>query len=144
MPRGASLARVDRDALTIWVASRAAVAVVVLAALWMVTDGTAGDVPPWLASWDRWDTGLFVKIAHFGYEGRPAHYPDAGVVAFFPGEPLVLRAAHFLIHDWVAAGLLISAVAGGVAVAALRPLGGVEGGATGRARPGRALAAAPY
>lgn len=135
---------VDRDALVIWSASRVAVAVVSLAALWMVTEGNAGDVPPWLTSWDRWDTGLFVKIAHFGYEGRPAHYPDAGVVAFFPGEPIALRLVHVITGNWIAAGLLISAVAGAVASIALARLGALESGPTVGSRAVLYLVLSPY
>jgi hypothetical protein len=94
----------------------------------MVIESVAGQVPSWLSSWDRWDAQLFVKIARFGYNGYPTHYPDKGVVAFFPGEPLALRAVHLVVRNWTASGLLISAVAGGFAVVALARLGNFEGG----------------
>ncbi|HET7531461.1 MAG TPA: hypothetical protein VFJ98_10920, partial [Mycobacteriales bacterium] len=122
------LGGVDRDAVTVWVTTRIAVATAVLASAWMLTLAAAGDVPSWLRSWDRWDTGLYVKIARFGYDGFPQHYPDEGVVAFFPGEPMLLRAVHVVVRDWVAAGLVISLVSGVVACIALARLGVLEAG----------------
>jgi hypothetical protein len=134
----------DRAALTSWVASRVAVAVTSLAAVWMVVDTTAGNVPSWLSVWDRWDTGLFVKIARFGYDGYPHHYPDRGVVAFFPGEPLALRVVHIVVRNWVASGLLISAVAGAVACIALARLGALEWGQETGSRGALYLMLSPY
>src|SRR4051794_37855468 len=99
-------------ALVAWIATRVSVAVLSLAALWTTTGSTAGDVTHWLTGWDRWDTGLFVKVARYGYDGYPRHYPDQGTVAFFPGEPLALRAVHLVQRNWGASGLLISAGGG--------------------------------
>jgi len=117
--RGGGLRRAiggaDAEALATWISSRVAIALLSLGTLWTVVDGTSGSVRGWLSGWDHWDTGLFVKIARFGYQGYPRHYPDHGVVAFFPGEPLVLRAVHLFVRNWIASGLLISAVAGAVA-----------------------------
>lgn len=45
----------------------------------------------WLEVFDRWDARYYTTIAAHGY---PAHAPD--VQAFFPGYPLVVRAAHDL------------------------------------------------
>ena len=118
----------DGAALATWVATRAAVSVLALAAAWMVADAAAGQVPSWLGSWDRWDAQLFVKVARFGYQGYPQHYPDKDVIAFFPGEPLVLRAVHTVVGNWVASGLLVSLVAGGFAAVALARLGALESG----------------
>jgi hypothetical protein len=125
------LSEPGREALAVWVASRVAVAVVAVATAWMVAEAQAGAVRGWVSSWDRWDTGLFVKIARYGYQGYPRHYSDRGVVAFFPGEPWALRVVHVLVPSWVAAGLVISAVAGAIACAALARLGGVEDGPPG-------------
>lgn len=113
-------------ALRLWVATRLSVAVLSFAAVWTVLGDRAADVPSWLSAWDRWDVGLFVKVARFGYQGRPQHYDDRGIVAFFPGQPLALRAVHAVVGNWIAAGLLISAVAGAVAVVALARLGALE------------------
>lgn len=111
--------RVDRDALTAWLASRVAVAVVSLAAVWMVLEAPGGRVSSWVGSWQRWDADLYVKVARFGYLGYPRHYPDRGVVAFFPGEPLALRLVHTVVRNWAASGLLISLAASAVACVAL-------------------------
>jgi hypothetical protein len=134
----------DRAALIAWVGTRIAVALLALGTLWTVVDGRAGDVRSWLSGWDHWDTGLFVKIARFGYEGYPEHYPDHGVVAFFPGEPLVLRAVHYVVRDWIAAGLLISAVAGAVACVALARLARLDSGRLAGARAPLYLSLSPY
>jgi hypothetical protein len=83
-------------------------------------------VEGFLRRWDRWDVGLFRKVAEFGSQGRPEHYPDEGVEAFFPGAPLVLRAIHLLVPDWTAAGLVMSLVAGGFASVALGRLAALE------------------
>ena len=61
-------------------ATRVAVGVLALAAAWMVVDAVGGGVPSWLAGWDHWDAQLFVKVARFGYQGYPQHYPDKDVV----------------------------------------------------------------
>lgn len=121
--RGAGL---DTRALVVWAASRVAVAVTVLAGAWTLADATAATVPAPLTRLDRWDVGLFVKIARYGYFGRPEHYPDKGVAAFFPGEPLLLRAVRPLVGDWVAAGLVVSLIAGAVAAVAIARLGELE------------------
>ena len=117
-----------RDAVRTWVLTRVAVALVVLAGSYQVfADRSRG----FLDRWDSWDVTLFVKVAAYGYDGYPQHYPDKDVAAFFPGLPLVLRMVHAVVPDWTAAGLLVSLVAGAVAVvhlARLAELDGVDGG----------------
>ncbi len=117
-----------RRALVQWVATRVAVAVLGYTAAWTVADRTAANPPAFLALWRHWDAGLFVKIARWGYFGRPEHYADRGVTAFFPGQPMLLRAVHVVTQDWVLAGLLVSFVAGAFAVVALARLGALDGG----------------
>ena len=134
----------DRDALIAWVGTRVGVALLALGTLWTVDEGTSGDVHSWLSGWDHWDTGLFVKIARFGYRGYPAHYSDHGVVAFFPGEPLLLHAVHWVVPSWIAAGLLISAVAGAVASVALARIAVLEAGGVAGSRAPLYLALSPY
>jgi hypothetical protein len=121
----------DRTALRAWWVTRAALVVATVATSWLVAESPAGRVRSFTTSWDHWDTGLFVKIARFGYRGFPRHYPDRGVVAFFPGEPLLLDAVHAVVRNWVASGLVISAVAGAVACVALSRLGAFEGAGSG-------------
>jgi hypothetical protein len=121
-----SLSDVDREAVTGWVASRVAVALVVLAGIWMLGDVPAGSAPSYLSRWDQWDSQLFIDVARFGYRGYAAHSPGRHLEAFFPGEPLALRAGHVLTGDWVAAGLVVSAIAGTIAMVALSRLGELE------------------
>src|SRR4051812_49716427 len=110
----------------------------------MVVDAVGGRVPSWLSGWDHWDAQLFVKVARFGYQGYPQHYPDKDVVAFFPGLPLMLRAVHLVVRSWVLAGLLISLVSGGFAVVALARLGALESGRSVGQRAVFYLAVSPY
>ncbi|HEU0101092.1 MAG TPA: mannosyltransferase family protein [Mycobacteriales bacterium] len=120
----------DRAAISLWLWSRAGVALVVLAGSYQVGGRQVGAVPSFLASWDRWDVGLFRKVAEFGYSGYPRDYPDRGIEAFFPGFPLVLALVHRVVPDWVAAGLLVSLLAGAVGalwLARLAELDGVPG-----------------
>lgn len=130
------------DPLRTWLATRVAVAV-----LWIVGgyELAGGDGPgALLARWNRWDADLFIKVARWGYTGYPRHYPDRGVAAFFPGEPLALRAVHVVTGDWVAAGLLVSLAAGGVAAVALARLGSGDGGPAVADRAVLYLALSPF
>ncbi|HVA60811.1 MAG TPA: hypothetical protein VNG13_09805 [Mycobacteriales bacterium] len=136
--------RLTRDALTVWIASRASVAVLAVAGAWTVGDVSAGRMPSFSALWNRWDVGLFDKIARWGYFGYPRHYPDQGVAAFFPGEPLLLRAVHVVIPSWILAGLAISAVAGAVAAVALARIAAIEGGPEQGRRSVLYLVASPF
>ena len=111
-------------ALRSWVATRVAVALVVIAGGAQVFGGRP---VRFLDRWDSWDATLFRKVAQFGYDGYPRHYPDKDIAAFFPGFPLVLRAFHSVIPDWTAAGLLVSLVAGAVAVVFLSRLADLDG-----------------
>ena len=108
--------------LAIWVGSRIAVALVSLVGAHSSLDRPRSAVPDFLTIWNRWDVQLFAKIAHWGYFDNGVHYPDQHVIAFFPGESLVLRAVHLFLPSWVGAGLLISFVAGGIACVALAKL----------------------
>ncbi|WP_219464320.1 mannosyltransferase family protein, partial [Nonomuraea rhizosphaerae] len=79
--------------------------------------------------WRKWDAGLFITIAEHGYDGDPGKPPDAGLPAFFPGMPLAMRLVHLVVPDWTACGLIVSLVAGLVAMVALARLTELEGGA---------------
>lgn len=132
----------DLPVLRIWLLSRLSVVLLTVGGAWTLSGAQASDVPPFLTRWDRWDVGLFRKIAEFGYQGYPDHYPDRGIEAFFPGQPLVMRAVHLLVPNWTAAGLVVSLVFGALATAALGRLGDREG-----LEPGRAvlyLVVSPY
>lgn len=117
-------------ALAVWLGSRLTMALLSLGGAWELAGRPAGQVQGFLTRWDRWDVGLFRKVAEFGYAGYPEHYPDRGIEAFFPGLPLVLRVVHVVVPDWTAAGLAVSLVAGclaAVALARLADLDGVDG-----------------
>jgi hypothetical protein len=101
------------------------------AGLWMFSDTNAGDVPPFLSWWDRWDTKLFLDVAQYGYRGYRTHTHDTHLEAFFPGEPAMMRVAHLLTGSWVGGALLVSAIAGTVAMVALARLGALDGGGSG-------------
>lgn len=112
----------DRTALATWAGTRLGVLVVsvALAAFW-----SFGDLKDsFLNRWTQWDVDLFIEIAKYGYGGDPAQPPDAGLPAFFPGLPILIRVVHFAVPSWDLAALLISLVAGGVAMVALARLGG--------------------
>lgn len=109
----------DRQALELWLLSRAGVFLVAAAAAMALDSGRSA-----VGVWARWDADLLRKIAEYGYDGRPEHYADRGVEAFFPGLPLLLRAVHAVVPDWTLAGLVVSLVAGAVGAAALARLGG--------------------
>ncbi len=125
--RTVPLRRDDVAVLAVWAASRVAVALLSLGGAWLLSGAPASSVEGFLRRWDRWDVGLFRKVAQFGYQGRPEHYADEGVEAFFPGAPLVLRVVHVVVPDWTAAGLVMSFVAGAFASVALGRLAALEG-----------------
>jgi hypothetical protein len=120
-------------ALPVWLATRLGLVVLTVGAAFTVSGAGGRDVEGFLKRWDRWDVGLFRKVAEFGYQGYPVDYPDRGVEAFFPGMLLVMRAVHVLVPSWTAAGLLVSLLAGAVASVALARLGALEGLPPGRA-----------
>jgi hypothetical protein len=126
-PGTTRLRRDDVAGLAVWFASRVAVALLSVGGAWLLSGAQASSVEGFLRRWDRWDVGLFRKVAEFGYQGRPEHYSDEGVEAFFPGAPLVLRAVHLVVPDWTAAGLVMSLVAGAFASVALGRLAVLEG-----------------
>ena len=123
--RAGLLREPDWEALLLWLATRLGVIVL----------GTVGagilfqDRPlePFLDRLRRWDAEHLITIARYGYAGDPAEPPDAGLPAFFPGQPLALRMVHMIVPDWVLAGVLISLVAGGLAMVALSRLGELAG-----------------
>jgi hypothetical protein len=116
------LADVDRPAYGAWFGTRLGVLAVsvTVAAFW-----SYGDLKDsFLNRWTQWDVDLFIEIAKYGYRGDPAQPQDAGLPAFFPGLPMLIRAVHVVIPSWELSALLISLVAGAVAMVALARLGG--------------------
>ena len=77
--------------------------------LWApVAAGPGGNL--FLRTFDRWDSGWFLRIAEHGYSTEQAP-------AFFPVYPMLVRALGWVVRNDAAAGMLISlAAAGGCAV----------------------------
>ncbi|MGH3326840.1 MAG: mannosyltransferase family protein, partial [Streptomycetales bacterium] len=126
-PRAPWLAGTDRAALRLWLLTRVATWVLVGCAGWLfVRDAGAAGPVPLLRRWAQWDWVHYQSIAEFGYGGNPESGPLVPYEAFFPGFPLLLKAVHVVVPHWIVAGLLISLVAGGVAVVALGRLAEVE------------------
>jgi Gpi18-like mannosyltransferase len=105
-----------RGSWQIWLGSRVVVAVISLGAARVLGAYAGRDVPGFVRLWDRWDVGLFVKVARYGY--LSPKYPERTEVDF-PGLPLLMRALHVVIPNWVVTGLLISLIAGAASSAAL-------------------------
>ncbi|MFF5973284.1 mannosyltransferase family protein [Streptomyces sp. NPDC012769] len=105
----------DLEVLWLYVVTRAAVWLTAYCTRWLFPAQGDTRVPePVLAPFEHWDWGHFLHIARDGY------FPGGdNREAFFPGFPLLLRAVHTVVPDWTVAGLLISLVAGAVAVVAL-------------------------
>jgi hypothetical protein len=125
LPREARRARADRLALIAWLATRAGVVLVAVGAAHVLVRGDLQQ--PFLDRWTQWDVDHLIDIGRYGYGGNPANPPDPGLPGFFPGFPLLLRAIHVVVPDWRVAALLISFVAGGIAMVALARLGEHEG-----------------
>lgn len=113
----------DREALGIWLLSRLAVVVAVSSAAWnLSTPGSP--VGAFVDRWAQWDFVHYRAIAEVWYgAGQPTGVP---LEAFFPGFPFSLWLLHGLGLPHVAGGLVVSLVAGGVAMVALRRLGDLE------------------
>ncbi|MFI8915749.1 mannosyltransferase family protein [Streptomyces sp. NPDC053513] len=122
-PRILRLDAADRDVLTLYLFTRVALLLTAYCAAWLFPpDSEAHRPEPFASVVGRWDWNHFLHIARDGYfPDDPAARPDEwdNREAFFPGFPLALRALHLLVGDWTAAGLLISLVAGAVAVLSL-------------------------
>ncbi|ADB36004.1 hypothetical protein Kfla_7016 [Kribbella flavida DSM 17836] len=100
-----------KDSLGWWLVTRAGILLLALSAPLLFN---RGDTYPnvWRAWW-QWDVWHFKAIAEFGYaNGEPSGAPLA---AFFPGLPVLMRAASWLGIGYVGGGVLVSAIASAVA-----------------------------
>lgn len=103
--------QLSREALGWWLVTRAGIFLLALSAPLLFN---RGDTYPnvWRAWW-QWDVWHFKAIAEFGYaNGEPSGAPLA---AFFPGLPVLMRAASWLGIGYVGGGILVSAIASAVA-----------------------------
>jgi hypothetical protein len=119
---GARVTGTDRAVLRLWLLTRVAVFVVAGAAGYLLATGE--ELTPYLDRWWQWDVRHFEEIASTGYQDSVT---DTPLAAFFPGLPMATAAISALGIDLTLAGLLVSLVAGGVAVLALGRLGDAEG-----------------
>jgi hypothetical protein len=107
----------DRAALGIWLASRLAV----LALSWpaaFIFRASSKSGQGWLQLWQNWDAVRLELIAQYGYFS-PAERLYPHQIAFFPGFPFVLDVVHLVVREWTVSGLIVSFVAGAVAVVAV-------------------------
>src|SRR5690606_5319129 len=131
------LAPADGQALGLWLATRLSLAVATLLGAARLAD----DDLSFAQRWARWDFGHFESVTEVWYSGaQPDGYP---LEAFFPGLPAVLWLLARLGLPLEVGGLLVSLVAGAVAVVALRRLADLEGGPGTGNRAGLALVLSP-
>lgn len=116
----------DLPAIAVWLATRLGVVALAAYASAHIVRGSLQE--PFLDRWTQWDVSHLIEIAKYGYAGEPGKPRDGGLIGFFPGFPLLLRALHLVVPDWRLAALLISLVAGGAAVVALTRLADQESG----------------
>ncbi|MEU2069495.1 mannosyltransferase family protein [Streptomyces anulatus] len=119
----ARLTAADRAVLWLYLLTRISLWITAHFARWLFPARPgAREAAPVLAPFQRWDANHYLHIARDGYFPAGAGPWTSGWdnrEAFFPGYPFLLRAVHTVVPDWTAAGLLISFVAGAVAVLAL-------------------------
>lgn len=106
--------RKDLSVLGIWGASRLSVLVLSWAAMFFGTQHPRS----WLGMWQNWDAYLLGHIAQYGYFG-PAGHVIPHQVAFWPGYPVAIGVVHLVVREWTVSALLVSLIAGTVAVVAL-------------------------
>ncbi|MFJ3913755.1 mannosyltransferase family protein [Streptomyces vinaceus] len=113
----------DREVLWLYLLTRAGLWITAYCARWLFpADPDSHEAGSVLAPFQQWDWYHYLHIADEGYfPGGAGPWLERwdNREAFFPGFPLLLRAVHVVVADWAAAGVLISFVAGGVAVVAL-------------------------
>ncbi len=113
----------DRAVLWLYLLTRISLGITAHFARWLFpAQSGVREAAPVLAPFQRWDANHYLHIARDGYFPAGTGPWTSGWdnrEAFFPGYPFLLRAVHTVVPDWTAAGLLISFVAGAVAVLAL-------------------------
>ncbi|MFI6831105.1 MULTISPECIES: mannosyltransferase family protein [unclassified Kribbella] len=100
-----------REVLGWWLVTRAALFMLSVSAPLLFNPGN--DYPNVWRAWLQWDVWHLKAVAEFGYNnGEPSGAPLA---AFFPGFPLLVRIVSWTGIGYVAAGIVVSAVASAVA-----------------------------
>ncbi|WP_241998719.1 mannosyltransferase family protein [Kribbella sp. VKM Ac-2569] len=100
-----------QEVLGWWLVTRVALFVLSVSAPLMFNRGS--DYPNVWKAWLQWDVWHLKAVAEFGYNnGEPSGAPLA---AFFPGFPLLVRLINYTGIGYVAAGIVVSAVASAAA-----------------------------
>ncbi|MFF6984283.1 mannosyltransferase family protein [Streptomyces sp. NPDC008343] len=122
-PAASWLSPADRTVLWLYLLTRISIWVTAYCTRWVFPgERDAHEPGSVLAAFRQWDWSHYLNIARDGYfpgQAGPWLRGWDNREAFFPGFPLALRAVHTVVPHWEAAGLLISFVAGAVAVLAL-------------------------
>lgn len=112
----------DRAALRLWLLTRVVVLSLVGASGWVLAPKGTAKVGSYLSRWAKWDSLHYHTIQMFGYNGSPSVGPKVPLEAFFPGFPMAMKLVNAVLTNWVISGMLISFVAGGIAIVALARL----------------------
>ncbi len=100
-----------REVLGWWLVTRAGLFLLSISAPLLFNRGT--DYPKVWRAWQQWDVAHLNAVAQYGYNnGEPSGAPLA---AFFPGFPILVRVVSWTGIGYVAAGIVVSAVASAVA-----------------------------
>lgn len=67
-----------------------------------------GSFYDWLAIWNRWDAPHYLDLARAGYVSAGV---EARWIVFYPLYPWLVRAASFVLRDWLLAAFFVSGVA---------------------------------
>ncbi|HSR87101.1 MAG TPA: hypothetical protein VLM11_23205 [Streptosporangiaceae bacterium] len=117
LARAVALSADDRAALGLWAAAHLALLALAWASAWAFR--ATREHAPLTGAFEHWDAVLLRNIAQYGYFGP---HTIANNTAFFPGYPAALAAGHLILRNWVLSELVVSGVAGCVAVVALARL----------------------
>ncbi len=126
----ARLGPTDRAVLGFYLLTRVALALITYCSAWLFgPSGDQQDPQPFLQSWGQWDWAHLENIAKYGYFANPDAFNPGhpeNREAFFPGFPLAVRFLQPITGSYLGAGMLVSLVAGGVAVVALARIAGLD------------------
>jgi hypothetical protein len=104
-------AAMTREVLGWWLVTRAALILLSISAPLLFNRGN--EYPNVWRAWLQWDVWHLKAVAEFGYDnGEPSGAPLA---AFFPGFPALVRLVSYTGIGYVAAGIVVSAVASAIA-----------------------------
>jgi hypothetical protein len=110
----------DRRVFGLWAGAHLGLAVLAWMSSWI--NGQRGIYNALLGIYGQWDYVWYQNIAAHGYFSGQSFGSAERV--FLPGDPAALVAVHLFTRNWVVAGLLVSLVAGGVALVCIGRLGG--------------------